>query len=456
MFLHYGINSLTVDKSCVILSHVNPNYPIPSTAPTLFVQPHLIKVTTIVPTSAQKIKIPTPQTHDKSIASIAYGSRPITPPQSHPPQNIATMRQMRKADIHEILGISYNVNHQTQTRELVGTLMTESNVSSFNSYNSRDIFKNALIRELTSTQTRLCPAVRAAYANDAEKCIEALYGLARLIRKSQGPPSSILSPSTSTSVPQPVSTSVSRAPSAFVSAAPTPTPTITSVRTYATGLVAANSTHTHTYKTAAAAATASTMAHSNFNFNTANMTPSTFNFDFDTPGTLSMTPSMTTSTVTPDESITGPSTPENDAKSWIPDNTIWFRDLTNNPFGRDLEFRFSDLVGLPMIQTAQLLESTWVDSSALHFIRFANTLSQGLQVPIFDLTKIEIWMEIEDPINKTSYQITVPADEGHMQHLEEAYHTILDEAMENAFKGVLPLVDSLDAFDITRSIFLGE
>lgn len=57
MFLHYGIDNLTVNKSCVIPSHVNPNHGIPSTAPTLFVQPHLIKITTLVPNSAQKIKL---------------------------------------------------------------------------------------------------------------------------------------------------------------------------------------------------------------------------------------------------------------------------------------------------------------------------------------------------------------------------------------------------------------
>jgi hypothetical protein len=334
------------------------------------------------------------------------------------------MGQMRKTDIHEILRISASSHDQNQTRELVGTLMTESNVYAFNSYNSRDVFKNALISELTSPRTRLCPAVLGSYSNDAEKCIEALYGLARLIRKSRGPPS-ILSPSTSASISRPAS--------AFASAAPTPAPapTFTPAPTYAPATA-----------TAAATATATAPAMASFNYN----------FDMITPPTT-ITPSMTTA-ATPKEA-TEPSTPDEDTKIWIPDKIIWFRDLTNNPFST-LEFHLSDLVGIPMLQTAQLLESTWVDSSVLLFIRFANALSHGLQVPIFDLTKIEIWMRIEDPINKTSYDITAPANEGDMQELEHAFHTIMDEAMENAFNGFLPLEDSLDFYEITRSVFLGE
>jgi hypothetical protein len=179
------------------------------------------------------------------------------------------------------------------------------------------------------------------------------------------------------------------------------------------------------------------------------------NTDISTPGTVSMTPSMTTSTVTPAES-TEATTPENDAKCWIPEKVIWFRDLTNIPFRQALELRLSDLVGLPMVQTAKLLESIWVDSSALHFVRFAKELSEGLQVPVHDLNQIEIWLRIEDPITKAYYDITVPPYEDDLGVLEEAYHTILDDATEGAFNGVLPLADSPDAYDITRLIFLGE
>ncbi|KAF3401609.1 hypothetical protein F1880_010067 [Penicillium rolfsii] len=365
------------------------------------------------------------------------------------------MRQMRKTDIHEILGISNNFNEQNQTRELVGTLMTENNVWSFNSYDSRCTFKSALIKELISPQTRLCPTVLTAYVLDADNCINALYGLARLIRKSRGPRSPTLSPNTPTSIPKSLPLSVSRAPSTSASAAITPAPTFPPACT-AIAIAAPTLTQTHTPTIAATATTASKMARSTFNFNTINMTSSDINFDLSTLHVDSMTPSLSASTVTSDESITGPSTPENDNKSWIPDSTIWFLDLTNKPFGRALEFRFSDLVGLPMIQTAQLLESKWVDSSALLFIRFANALSQGLQVSMTDLTKIEIWMWIESSIAKTPFVITVPIDEGSMKNLEDAYHTILDEAMEHAFNGVLPLMDSLDAYDLTRSLFLGE
>jgi hypothetical protein len=179
------------------------------------------------------------------------------------------------------------------------------------------------------------------------------------------------------------------------------------------------------------------------------------NTDSSTLGTVSMTPSMTTSIETPNESIEA-TTPENDAKCWIPDKLMWFRDLTNNPFGGDLELRLSDLVGLPMVQTAKLLESIWVDSSALHFIRFAKELSEGLHVPVYDLNKIEIWLRIEDPIAETSYQITVPPYEDNLGVLKEAYHAILDDATESAFNGVLPLADSPDAYEITRLIFLPE
>lgn len=411
------------------------------------------------------------------------------------------MRQMRKADIHDILGITNNYKDQNQTRELVSTLMAECNVYSFNSYNSRDTFKNTLIREITSPRTRLCAAVLAAYANNRDTCIQALYGLARLIRKSRGTPSSILSPPTPASTS--ASVSVSRPVSTYTSAAPTPAPTFTQHTTYATGFATA---------VAPAAATASTMASSYFNYNVMNtnmnmnsntgMNPNTgmngnmgmntnmnmntitgmngnmgmntsigtnynmsmdsnmdldtdMNTDISTPGTVSMTPSMTTSNVTPAES-TEATTPENDAKCWIPEKVIWFRDLTNIPFRQALELRLSDLVGLPMVQTAKLLESIWVDSSALHFVRFAKELSEGLQVPVHDLNQIEIWLRIEDPITKAYYDITVPPYEDDLGVLEEAYHTILDDATEGAFNGVLPLADSPDAYDITRLIFLGE
>jgi hypothetical protein len=384
------------------------------------------------------------------------------------------MRQMRKTDIHEILGISNNYKNQHQTRELVGTLMAESNVNSFNSYNSRDTFKNTLMREITSPRTRLCAAVLAAYANDRESCIQALYGLARLIRKSRGTPSSTLSPP----APASASVSVSRPVSAYAYGAPTPAPTFTQNTTYATyatgfATVAAPATAT---------ATALTMASYYFNYNAMNNNMGTngnmnmnsnmnmnynmgmdgnmgldtdMNTDISTPGTVSMTPSMTTSIETPNESIEA-TTPENDAKCWIPDKIMWFRDLTNNPFGGDLELRLSDLVGLPMVQTAKLLESIWVDSSALHFIHFAKELSEGLHVPVYDLNKIEIWLRIEDPIAETSYQITVPPYEDNLGVLKEAYHAILDDATESAFNGVLPLADSPDAYEITRLIFLPE
>jgi hypothetical protein len=162
---------------------------------------------------------------------------------------------------------------------------------------------------------------------------------------------------------------------------------------------------------------------------------------------------MTTAATTDDP--TEPSTPEGDAKDWVPDISIYYRDLTNNPFGQALEFRFSDIISIPSIQIACLLHSTWVDSSALKFIRFANAISEGLVRPIFDLSNVEIWMRVCDPVHKTSYEVTVPKGDCSLDNLEEAYNAILDAAMENAYNGVLPSEDTPGAYEIMHDIFMG-
>lgn len=334
-------------------------------------------------------------------------------------------KALRRAEMYEILGISENTEDQLQTRELLGEMMISLKISSFCTVDSREQYKDELLKELTASEPHFCSAVLTAHANDADKCIKTLYSLARLVKKAWGRGSENKAPSA------PASASASASASGPAQS-DTPTPTDTTTST---------TTSTSTIKTEDAAT----------------QFPEPSDPQINTKSGLASLSTITNSEATlqcpyPDP----PSTPQTNTRYWIADTQIYFRDAAIHPTIMTYSVLLSDLLQDAAQQTAHILHSTWVDITGLKYGLFTAALSQGLEVSVYDLTKRDIWMRVEDTVHSYEYENTILREEGVMDNLEDAFLTIVEEAMEHAFVGELPLARSLGEYEAMYSFFMGH
>lgn len=316
--------------------------------------------------------------------------------------------------IYDMLGISGSSEDQAHTREFLSELMMELDIRSFRPHKTRADFRTALIRDITSPDGQLCTSIRTAHANNSDECLFALQKLARLVKKAwvdyfKNHP--VLQDDADTDA----------------DSGPAPGPGHTQAATQAVTQAcnpAVAPAATDTTTTAAATATSTSM-----------------------PG---ITAAGTAPNVQPS---TGPDT---DQRCWIPDVQFYFREVDSDPTFPDAEFRLSDILSNPAGQTSTLLHTTWVDSGGLRFIRFVDALSQGLGRSIPDLTEMDIWLRVVHPTTQAALELEIGQDDGELGMLEEAFNTIMEQAMTYSYNGVLPAADSSAAYELMRTIFMEE
>lgn len=300
---------------------------------------------------------------------------------------------MTKYTSYQALGLSQSRDDQIQTRTLLGMLMDGLDIASFDLLATRNTFKEKMHAELTAPQTKFCGAVQAAYANNGEQCIQALYNIARLIRKARVDREKAHVHSSSNN-PSAVITHISQLVPTFTL---TTSPTIT--------------------------ATLAPLALPPTTEEEFRLTSPTWNMPH------SMFPNMNNTTTI--QLVRQASAPEN-VKYWVSDSIIHYRDASS-PFARTFDFRFSDLVHVLPRESAHVLDTTFVDADRLLFIRFAQELTQGFPGHPHDLCRREIWLRMEDPVWETSYEVTVARAEYGLHSLEAAFSEIINKAKENAY-----------------------
>ncbi|KAJ5355446.1 uncharacterized protein N7496_012658 [Penicillium cataractarum] len=306
---------------------------------------------------------------------------------------------MTRQQMYNTLGISNSPEDQAHTREFLNELMIELDIQSFNPAKNRDDFKAALIGDITAPDGKLCPSIRTAYASKSDECLHALYKLAQLVKKSWVD---------------------------YNKNHPTPPPQDDSDSDF-------------DFDWALALAQATTQA--------AN------------PGA---TPAATDTTTTAAAAgaaanVQPPAGPDNQERNWIPDLQFYLREVNTDPALPHAEFNLSNLLSNPAGQTANLLHTAWVDGAGLQFVRFVDALSQGLGgITLSDLTGRDLWLRVVHPTTQAAFELVIGSDDGELGRMEEAFGTIMEEAMTYSWYGVLPLSGASGAYELMRAIFLAE
>lgn len=391
--------TVSITSSCFINITVSHQYPH---------GPHLkIHITTAFVHFHLRPHLLFPPNQASARGNIDKMPRKAKTPRTAPPKQAMTRNQM-----YNTLGISNSPEDQAHTREFLNELRMELDIQSFKPAKNRDDFKAALITDITSPDGQLCASIRTAYANNSDECLVALYKLARLVKKSwvyynKKHPTPPLQDDSDSDSDFDFDWGRALAQVTTQAANPGATPAATDTTT------TAGHTSTSMPTTTAAAGAA------------AGVPPS--------------------------------AGPDNRARNWIPDLQFYVQEVNTDPALLHAEFNLSAILSNPAGQTSNLLHTTWVDGAGLQFVLFVDALSQGLGgISLSDLTQIDLWLRVVHPTTQAAFELVIGSDDGELGRMEEAFGTIMDEAMTYSWYGVLPLSGAPEAFDLMREIFTAE